>query len=149
MLDVARRGTGHHRYQDADGAYCISLCPDPWIRQRQRGTQSPNDLTILGQYRNQPVCGSNSDRGVSDRAIEMKIVSGGQTGADRGGLDAAIALGIAHGGWCPKGRKAEDGQVPACYSLAEARSADYRVRTKLNVRDSDATVIFTRGPLTG
>lgn len=44
-----------------------------------------------------------------------KIVSGGQTGADRGGLDAAIELGIRHGGWCPKGRKAEDGAIPATY----------------------------------
>ena len=42
-----------------------------------------------------------------------KIVSGGQTGADRGGLDAAILLGVPHGGWCPKGRKSEDGVIPA------------------------------------
>jgi len=42
-----------------------------------------------------------------------KIVSGGQTGADRGGLDAAIYCDVPHGGWCPKGRKAEDGRIPA------------------------------------
>lgn len=78
-----------------------------------------------------------------------KIVSGGQTGADRGGLDAAIALGIPHGGWCPKGRKAEDGVIPDVYDLVEANSADYRFRTEQNVMDSDATLIFTRGPLDG
>ncbi|HPN84875.1 MAG TPA: putative molybdenum carrier protein, partial [Victivallales bacterium] len=52
----------------------------------------------------------------------VKIVSGGQTGADRGGLDAAIALGIPHGGYCPKGRLAEDGTVPAKYNLTETGS---------------------------
>ena len=76
-----------------------------------------------------------------------KIVSGGQTGADRAGLDAAIACGIPHGGWCPKGRKAEDGPIPATYQLAETTSASYSVRTERNVRDSDGSVIFTMGPL--
>lgn len=77
-------------------------------------------------------------------------MSGGQTGADRAGLDAAIALGIPHGGWCPKGRKAEDGAIPPCYLLTETASASYLKRTEWNVRDSDATIIFTDSvPLTG
>jgi hypothetical protein len=79
----------------------------------------------------------------------VRIVSGGQTGADRGGLDAAIALGIEHGGWCPAGRVAEDGQVPRVYALRETTSAEYAERTKANVRDSDGTVVFTRGAATG
>lgn len=78
-----------------------------------------------------------------------KIVSGGQTGADRGGLDAAIALGIAHGGWCPARRRAEDGKVPAKYALRETLARDYSVRTQLNVRDSDGTIVVTRGAATG
>ncbi len=78
-----------------------------------------------------------------------KIVSGGQTGADRGGLDAAIEIGIPHGGWCPKGRRAEDGAIPERYELQETSSADYKVRTRRNVIDSDGTVIFTRGRLEG
>jgi len=40
------------------------------------------------------------------KAVNLKSISGGQTGADRDGLDWAIAAGIPHGGWCPKGRKA-------------------------------------------
>ena len=72
----------------------------------------------------------------------QRIVSGGQTGADRGGLDAAIAAGVAHGGWCPRGRRAEDGVIPAKYQLQETASADYVERTRYNVRDSDATIIF-------
>ena len=76
-----------------------------------------------------------------------KIISGGQTGADRGGLDAAIELGIPHGGWCPKGRKAEDGVIPAKYRLKEHVSAEYPPRTSLNIYDADATMIFKRGEL--
>lgn len=79
------------------------------------------------------------------KIIVSKIVSGGQTGADRGGLDAAIELGIPYGGWCPKGRKAEDGPIPAKYALKEMASADYLKRTEQNAIDSDATVIFTFG----
>lgn len=75
----------------------------------------------------------------------VRIVSGGQTGADRGGLDAAIRLGIAHGGWCPRGRRAEDGTIPAQYRLTETRSRAYVERTRRNVIDSDATVVFTKG----
>ncbi len=78
-----------------------------------------------------------------------KIISGGQTGADRGGLDAAIHCGLPHGGYCPKGRKAEDGVIPAKYSLKEMLTEQYLPRTQANVIDSDATVIFTYGPLKG
>jgi Circularly permutated YpsA SLOG family len=76
-----------------------------------------------------------------------KIISGGQTGADRGGLDAAIELGIPHGGWCPKGRKAEDGVIPAKYRLKEHVSPEYPPRTALNIYDADATLIFKRGEM--
>jgi len=73
-----------------------------------------------------------------------QIISGGQTGADRGGLDAAIALDLSHGGWCPRGRRAEDGIIPAKYKLVETSERDYRSRTIFNIRDSDATVVFVR-----
>jgi len=79
----------------------------------------------------------------------MKIISGGQTGVDRGALDAAIGLGIPHGGWCPRGRLAEDGRIPARYELSETDSPEYWVRTEQNVSDSDATLIFCRGRPTG
>jgi hypothetical protein len=73
----------------------------------------------------------------------QKIISGGQTGADRAALDFAIERGIEHGGWCPKGRKAEDGEIAPCYLLQETPTDDYSQRMEWNVRDSDATVIFT------
>lgn len=71
-----------------------------------------------------------------------KIVSGGQTGADRAALDAALASGFDCGGWCPEGRLAEDGTLPAIYPLAELAGGGYRQRTIRNIEDSDGTAIF-------
>ena len=73
----------------------------------------------------------------------ITVVSGGQTGADRAALDFALEHGLAHGGWCPRGRPAEDGAIPARYVLRETESAEPAVRTRRNVEDSDGTVIFS------
>jgi hypothetical protein len=75
----------------------------------------------------------------------MALVSGGQTGVDRAALDAARRAGIAHGGWCPRGRGAEDGVIPPEYTLRETPDADPAQRTRWNVRDSDATLVLSRG----
>lgn len=40
---------------------------------------------------------------------------------------------------------AEDGPLHPRYPLAETPSTDYRERTEWNVRDSDGTLILTRG----
>ena len=78
-----------------------------------------------------------------------KIVSGGQTGVDRAALDVAIELNFPCGGWIPKGRRAEDGRLSPDYPLRETGGRGYAERTLLNVRDSDATLILTRGEPTG
>ena len=78
-----------------------------------------------------------------------KVISGGQTGVDRAALDVAMELGISCGGWCPTGRKAEDGVIPARYPLEELPSGGYRPRTVRNVLESDGTLIFFRDALTG
>jgi hypothetical protein len=70
------------------------------------------------------------------------IFSGGQTGVDRAALDAALRYGVKHGGWCPKGRRAEDGVIHDKYLLQETETDDYSERTKKNIQDSDATLIF-------
>ena len=77
------------------------------------------------------------------RFTSLSILSGGQTGADRAALDFAIDHAIPHGGWCPRGRLSESGPIPARYALRETPSSRYAVRTEWNVRDSDATVVFT------
>lgn len=78
-----------------------------------------------------------------------RVISGGQSGADRAGLDAALAWGIPVGGRCPAGRRAEDGVIPEKYPLMETRSREYGVRTRLNVRSADATLVLNLGELTG
>src|SRR5512139_1859585 len=75
----------------------------------------------------------------------QRLQSGGQTGADRAACDVAIALGIPLSGWCPRGRRAEDGRISERYPLRETDTAEYAVRTRLNVFEADATVLFTRG----
>jgi len=89
------------------------------------------------------------DEIVSEPMTIAKVISGGQTGADRAALDAAIACGVPCGGWCPKGRLAEDGPIPKTYPLQETDSAQYPVRTRMNVEEADVTIILSRGPLTG
>jgi len=85
---------------------------------------------------------------VAERIVE-KIISGGQTGVDRAALDVAIELGIPCGGWCPKGRRAEDGRIPDFYPLEETSSAEYPQRTRMNIEDSDGTLILAWGPPAG
>ena len=77
---------------------------------------------------------------------QLTIVCGGQTGADRAALDWALAHEVNCGGWCPKGRLAEDGPIDPRYPLKETPSESYSERTEWNVRDSDATVIFSIAP---
>jgi hypothetical protein len=87
--------------------------------------------------------------GAPSKVRPRRIVSGGQTGVDRAALDVALALGIECGGWCPRGRRAEDGTIPERYPLREAPSPRYEERTEWNVRDSDGTLVLTRGEPTG
>lgn len=77
-------------------------------------------------------------------------MSGAQTGVDRAALDVALELDIPCGGWVPRGRIDERGRIPDRYpGLRETASADWSERTEANVRDSDGTLIISRGPLTG
>lgn len=82
-------------------------------------------------------------------ALNVRILSGGQTGVDRAALDSAMSLGFRCGGWCPRGRRAEDGRISSRYPLRETPSEDYEQRTEWNVRDADGTLIIGRGEPTG
>jgi hypothetical protein len=70
------------------------------------------------------------------------IHSGGQTGVDRAALDFALCNGICCAGWCPQQRMAEDGFISLKYPLRQTHSSDTFVRTELNVKDCDATLII-------
>jgi hypothetical protein len=78
-----------------------------------------------------------------------RIVSGGQTGVDRAALVFGRRTGIPIGGWGPAGGWAEDltetpGLLALFPELEPTPSADPRERTRLNVRDSDATLVLVR-----
>lgn len=73
----------------------------------------------------------------------LQIISGGQRRADRAALDAALQQGIPCERRRPKGRKTEDGRIPHRCPLQETLSSKYPVRTRLNVRDADRTLILT------
>lgn len=79
--------------------------------------------------------------------ILRKVITGGQSGVDRAALDAALDQGLACGGWCPAGRWAEDGPIPAHYPLQETESTEPEIRTGRNVEDADATLIVVHGAM--
>jgi hypothetical protein len=85
------------------------------------------------------------EKPLSQEPFVSRIVSGGQTGVDRAALDVALELGLPCGGWCPKGRRAEGGPIPAHYPLQETPWDGYPQRTEWNVRDSDGTLVLVQG----
>src|SRR3972149_3380991 len=56
---------------------------------------------------------------------------------------------IPCGGWCPRDRYAEDGRIGNRYPLTETLSGETAQRTEWNVRDSDGTLVLTRGVPSG
>lgn len=85
---------------------------------------------------------------VPRRGLPVRVVvSGGQTGADRAALDAARLIGLPIAGFCPLGRVAEDGPIPAEYPLEETSTANPGQRTSMNVRLSTATILLHFEPL--
>jgi hypothetical protein len=81
--------------------------------------------------------------------VNLKIISGGQTGVDRAALDAAMKHGMDCGGWCPAGRLDEFGRIPDRYPVKELEHGGFEDRTRANVRDSDATIVIYFGELRG
>lgn len=73
-----------------------------------------------------------------------KIISGGQTGVDQAALRAATEIGVSIGGWCPKGGLDENAKnIRDQYSnLQETSTSNPDERTKLNIQDSDGTLII-------
>jgi len=74
--------------------------------------------------------------------MNIKVVSGGQTGVDWAAILAAHEVGFVTGGLMPKGFKTLDGPrlEAAKYGLTEDTSEAYPQRTFSNARNSDATL---------
>ena len=76
-----------------------------------------------------------------------KIISGGQTGADQAGLHAAKILKIKTGGTAPYNYMTDEGPnlgLLRSYGLNPGPydPKTYPKRTRINIADSDGTVIF-------
>lgn len=88
-----------------------------------------------------------------------RVISGSQSGADQAGLRAARAAGFETGGYVTVNCMTEDGPRPdliAEYGLEELQvpantplDDQYRIRTRLNVAHSDATLLFYKGMTPG
>ena len=78
----------------------------------------------------------------------LKLISGGQTGADISIVAVAKTLGLPIGGTVPAGWCTEAGSEPRLEAMGftESHSPDYRVRTRRNVEQGDATLIFAKNP---
>jgi hypothetical protein len=72
-----------------------------------------------------------------------KIISGGQTGADQGGLLAAAKIGLMTGGTAPAGYMTATGPCPLLKVLGLTAAGALQTRTKVNIQQSDATVILS------
>lgn len=79
-----------------------------------------------------------------DTKIIARIISGGQTGADQAGLFAAHDYKIPTGGFAPQSYMTEEGPDSTLkrLGLKQTKSPNYPVRTKLNVTNSDLTILF-------
>lgn len=73
------------------------------------------------------------------------VISGGQDGADHGALFAARSHHVKTAGHAPKGFRTTRGSnlsLGTVYGLLETNTVSYAPRTKLNVKNSDATIRF-------
>ena len=101
------------------------------------------------QWRILYTCPFKGDRAKAEGKL-TRVVSGGQTGPDTASLRAALQCGLRTGGWCPPDGRNEAGDIAAEFMLKrtsadaspDAPSIPRSLRTQLNVRDSDATLIL-------
>jgi hypothetical protein len=80
--------------------------------------------------------------------VILKILSGGQTGVELAALDIAIKLDIPHGGWTARGRRNEQGPLPAIYQLDETRTLGFQEALERNTAAANGTLVVSRNMAT-
>lgn len=78
--------------------------------------------------------------------FKISIITSSKLGADRAALDWALTNSMPHGGWCPLGNLTGEEPLDLKYKLKETATDAVLESVESNVRDSDATVVFTLGP---
>lgn len=79
--------------------------------------------------------------------MNIRVISGGQTGVDQAGLYAAAECGLDTGGYMPKGWRTQEGPRPEfadVFGMHEHFSPAYQPRTEWNVANAHATVILAK-----
>ncbi len=82
---------------------------------------------------------------VSEPFLIRKILSGGQSGVEAGAMDLALKMGLECGGWMPRGYRFTGEPPPVDYRLKETASSDFKEAVECNARDSNGTLLLTRG----
>jgi hypothetical protein len=76
-------------------------------------------------------------------AFKLVIITGAQMGVERATLDWALKYEIPHGGWCPKGLLSSAEPLDPGYKLKEGETENILEAVGSNVRDAEATLVFT------
>lgn len=79
-------------------------------------------------------------------AFKIVIITGAQTGVERAALDWALKYEFPHGGWCPQGALATEEPIDPRYKLKEGATDSLLEAITSNVRDAEATLVFTLAP---
>ncbi|MBB5035200.1 YpsA SLOG family protein [Prosthecobacter vanneervenii] len=75
--------------------------------------------------------------------FKIVIITGAQLGVERATLDWSLKHSFPHGGWCPKGILGSSEPLDACYKLKESETENVIDAIGFNVRDAEATLVFT------
>ncbi len=77
-------------------------------------------------------------------ACKLIIITGAQLGVERVALDWALKHTFPHGGWCPKGQLLGAAEpLDPRYKLKEGETENVLEAVGSNVRDAEATLVFT------
>ncbi|MDZ4403495.1 putative molybdenum carrier protein [Prosthecobacter sp.] len=76
-------------------------------------------------------------------AFKLVILSGAQMGVERAALDWALKYELPHGGWCPQGVLSAAEPIDPRYKLKEGATDSLLEAITSNVRDAEATLVFT------
>jgi hypothetical protein len=79
-------------------------------------------------------------------SFKISLITSSQVGVDRAVLDWAITNSLPHGGWCPQGTLTGTDPLDPKYRLKETAGPAILESVESNVRDSEATLVFTLGP---